>query len=460
VLGAGVAGLYAGRVLSRAGANVAILERDTVVGGLAAGREIDGNFYDFGVHHLHAFDQEIFDDIRALMGERLVPVPKVAKVRYGRGYQRYPLAFGDMLRGIPPWTLARCVAGLAAQSLRNRWRSAVAANAEDALIQLYGRPLYEHFFREFTAQYWGFPARELSATFVRKKMPRLSAVDVLTSALEKIGLARRNGAVESALREETLWYSPTGSREMPLALARAVALAGGTVTTGARVTRVDVAAGVVTGVAFRRDGGEEYMAADVCLSTIPLPALVACLHPRPPAEVLRAAGQLRYKPVAVYGLLVRKPQVLDALYIYFRDRTFHRVGEPARSGLRIAPPGHTILLVETTCEVGDPRWRGDDDVVATMIEELAAERLLTPDDVVAHHVFRTAYGYPVFRAGFEAHLDTVQHYLAGIENLRSTGRQGAFCYPNMHVAMRMGATAAEELLAIPAPTRLETPVLA
>ena len=57
ILGAGVAGLYAGRVLARAGARVTVLEREDVVGGLASGREIGGNFYDFGVHHLHAFDQ-------------------------------------------------------------------------------------------------------------------------------------------------------------------------------------------------------------------------------------------------------------------------------------------------------------------------------------------------------------------------------------------------------------------
>ena len=37
--------------------------------------------------------------------------------------------------------------------------------------------------------------------------------------------------------------------------------------------------------------------------------------------------------------------------------------------------------------------------------------------------------------------------LAKFPNLRSTGRQGAFAYPNMHTAMRMGQQAAEELIA-------------
>lgn len=47
--------------------------------------------------------------------------------------------------------------------------------------------------------------------------------------------------------------------------------------------------------------------------------------------------------------------------------------------------------------------------------------------------------------------------MGGLANLRSTGRQGALCYPNMHGAMRMGADAAQALMAslaepTPAPT--------
>jgi hypothetical protein len=35
--------------------------------------------------------------------------------------------------------------------------------------------------------------------------------------------------------------------------------------------------------------------------------------------------------------------------------------------------------------------------------------------------------------------------IASIANLRTAGRQGAFCYPNMHSAMRQGAKAADAI---------------
>ncbi len=37
-------------------------------------------------------------------------------------------------------------------------------------------------------------------------------------------------------------------------------------------------------------------------------------------------------------------------------------------------------------------------------------------------------------------------WVKGVSNLQSTGRQGGFKYPNMHSAMRMGATAAQVVL--------------
>ena len=51
-------------------------------------------------------------------------------------------------------------------------------------------------------------------------------------------------------------------------------------------------------------------------------------------------------------------------------------------------------------------------------------------------------GYPVFALGFEPHYDKVMAWVKSMSNLQSTGRQGGFKYPNMHSAMRMGATAA------------------
>ena len=81
------------------------------------------------------------------------------------------------------------------------------------------------------------------------------------------------------------------------------------------------------------------------------------------------------------------------------------------------------------------------------MDELIAEGVLMDQhEVISVHHQSTRFGYPLFELGFEEHLAAVQDFLATLQNLASVGRQGGFCYPNMHETMRQGATAAKTYL--------------
>ncbi len=82
-----------------------------------------------------------------------------------------------------------------------------------------------------------------------------------------------------------------------------------------------------------------------------------------------------------------------------------------------------------------------------MVRDLEAEGLLQGRDIVEVHLVRAEEAYPVFDLGFEEHQALLTEQVEGLHNALSTGRQGAFCYPNMHTAMRMGADAAEDFIA-------------
>ncbi len=445
VLGGGLCGLYAALTLARAGVAVTVLEREDTPGGLATGFKRGDNHYDLGVHMLHSFDQEVFATAAEAMGEERIEVELDAKIRWAGHFYRYPLQFGDMIREMNPVLLARCVAGLLAAHVKTSVRPVEPKDAEEALIQLYGKPLYRFFFERFTQKYWDIHPRDMSATFVKSKMPRLTAVDAIKKVLDSVGIKERATTTESALLRETLHYSRTGSETLPRRLADRLRQAGGKIFTSAPATQVARDdAGTVTRVHFG-DYGESIDCSDV-ISTIPLPALLKVLSPEAPAAVSAAAEELRYRPMAVYGLLVNKPKAIDALYIYYRERIFHRVGEPKNAGMRVNPPDHTVLIVEMTCEIDDERWRGTAPVIERLHADLEAEGICRREDIVERHLLTSPTAYALFHRGFEPHLATVQSYLATIPNLTSTGRQGAFTFPNMHAAMRMGADAAEKLI--------------
>ncbi len=447
VLGAGPAGLFAAKTLAEAGARVTVLEKSDRVGGLAAAQRGGANFYELGVHHLHASDEYVFGEVRRLLGERLIPVEKSALIRYGKRFCRYPLRFWNILAAMGPLMVARCVGGLMLQQARNKLWPREPRNGEEALVQLYGRPLYRAFFADFTARYWGVPSAELAADFIRKKMPRLSAFDGARRLLSRLGVkdTRRLG-VESATARETLWYTPTGAHEIYEALYRHLAGLGVDVRLDEALHGLDVADGAV--VRARTSRGDSLDDVAFVVSTIPLPALVRALSPPAPADMLAAAASLHYKPLAVFGLLVRRPRVLDALYVYFRDRSYHRIGEPKLSGMRVEPPDHTVLVVEMTAPVTPDDHERQRALVEEICADLVRDGLIAArGDVVEQHFFWHRSAYPIYRVGFEQVLQRIHDFVGRVENLVSTGRQGAFVYPNMHQAMRMGHDAAGRAVA-------------
>ena len=451
MLGGGPCGLYAALTLARAGREVTLIEKEEVTGGLARGHLRGENYYDLGVHMLHAFDKEVFETVREIMGDERIEVPLNAKIKWAGSFYRYPLQFGDMVKGMNPFILAHCCIGLLAYQGYYKLRPREPKDAEEALIQLYGKPLYEFFFKEFTTRYWGFPPTELSATFITTKMPRLSAVDVIKKMLVKLGVKEKAGAVESALSEETLHYSDKGAEAMPRLVVEEIE------RLGCRVIRNAVVCGVALDQAGKRATSVTYedresrqrrtIACEHIISTIPVKDFITGFGDHAPAEVLESAARLRTKAITVYGLLVNKERAIqDALYIYYRDKAFHRVGEPKNAGLKVTPSDHTVLIVETTCEVGDAKWKGEQSAIDAIMTDLEAEGICTRDQVAEINLLNTPHGYPIFDLGFEPHLTAVTEFVNSLENVQTTGRQGGFCYPNMHKAMRMGADAADKVL--------------
>ncbi len=433
IYGGGPCGLFAAHTALKLGLEVSLFEKEADFGGLAAGHRKGDNWYDLGVHMLHAFDQEIFEHCQEAMGTERIEVPLKAHIRWGGKLYHYPLRGRDILAGIPPFTLARCLTGLLFAEMEARFGSREqGSDAESALVELYGAPLYEFFFEDFTHRYWGIHPRDLSAEFVRRKMPRLSAVDVVKNLLEKLKLTKARNATEGALRFETLHYSRTGTETLSRSLARSLKENGAQLHANSPVKKI------------RHDGTRIIEEGDLFLSTIPLPQLIQSLAPPAPPEVIESSAYLRFKPMTVYALLVDKPKCMDALYTYYRDRIFHRVGEPKNAGLKVTPGDHTTLIVEMTCEEDDEKWTGN--ALPEILADLAAEGICQPEQVVEHHLLHARYAYPIFEHGFEKHLTVVTDYLSKFENLRTTGRQGAFTYPNMHSAMRMGADAVEDLI--------------
>lgn len=443
ILGAGVCGLYAALTALGQGLQVTIIESKSQVGGLATGHQRGENYYDMGVHMLHAFDKKVFEDMSTIMGDQRIEVPLDARIRWQKNTYQYPLKFGDLIKEMPFLTLSRGVIGLLYAEGKRALFTKEAKNAEEALIAFYGKPLYSFFFKDFTHKYWGIHPRDLSAEFIKRKMPRLSAVDFVRKALLCFSPKKSNLTTESSIENETLHYSQKGAHVMVESLAKEIVRLGGTIELGTEIKNIYPDKLEINFTTAHQD--VKALHPDFMLSTIPLNSLVS-LCPHAPEPVVKAAQSIYYKPIAVYGILINKPKAMDGLYTYFRDRVFHRVGEPKNAGLKVTPSSSTILIVEMTCEVDDEKWEGCEDFKQRIIADLKAEGICCEADISEWHTFTEAFGYPVYKHGYEAHLKVLQDWIKPQPSFISTGRQGGFTYPTMHKAMRMGADAVQTLV--------------
>jgi len=130
VLGGGLCGLYGALEAQKRGIKVKVFEKENRMGGLASGHKLGENWYDLGVHMLHAFDQEVFESCKQVLSGERIEVPLKAHIQWMGKRYHYPLRGRDILLGLPPFELIKCVSGLFLAELKNRFGNVV--QGEDA----------------------------------------------------------------------------------------------------------------------------------------------------------------------------------------------------------------------------------------------------------------------------------------------------------------------------------------
>ncbi len=438
VAGGGPAGLYTGWKLLERGHDVTVLERESRVGGLAASIKKGSNYYSYGTHHLHSPDPEKIRPFKELMGPSLIALERRLSIKFMGRFYPYPLKTKNLIRGLPFPLLAASAAGLAKVIVLKRFKAGKPANAEEAIIDLYGRKLYEIMFRDYTTRFWGVPPSKISSTFVDKRMPGIQAVEKIKRALAKVGLTARNSLGKTVtIGSGKMYTTARGAGAVFEAIAETIQAGGGQVMTSSEVVAVHGAGNEIQAVTIRRGEGEETLPCDLLVSTLPLNHLAQRLDPPAPVRIQEAAGRLGFRGLLVIGLIIRPVKRLNAMFTYFPDRSFHRLAEVAHPPAEITPDGCTQLLAEITCDVGDPVWNDPSTVESKIVKDLVEEGLVCEDQIKEIHYFKAAEAYPRYSLGFEKDLEAIENHLGSFSNLVSTGRQGAFQFTNMMQTMTM-----------------------
>jgi len=113
-------------------------------------------------------------------------------------------------------------------------------------------------------------------------------------------------------------------------------------------------------VSVKNDHLEHTFEPGQLINSIPITLFVQKMVPEPPAEIIEAAGNLKFRSLVALFITFDKPNVFKDQWIYFPDKQipFSRISEPRNFSKKMSPEGKTSLLVEFFCNENDQIWNG------------------------------------------------------------------------------------------------------
>lgn len=451
ILGGGPAGVGGAYYLRKRGrAAVTLLEQQTVVGGNAGSFEAFGQRLDYGSHRLHyACDPEILSDIRSLLGDDLLSMPRHGRIRLRGRWLHFPIKPLDLMLRLDKGFAAGAARDMVMRMVPHRNGAEGPETFATVLQANLGPTICEHFYFPYARKLWGREPDELSAIQARKR--------VSAGTFRK--LAQRLAKPPGAGR---YFYPRLGYGQISEVYADAARQLGAELLLGSRV--VGLEAPGVDGrwkVTAECAGERRTIEADYVWSTIPTPIVARGISPAAPPAVAEAASRIQYRAMVLVYLNLASDQftTTDAHYFPEADVCFTRVSEPknywrpelaAQDGAPAAekaPVGSTTLCAELPCSIDDAWWSMSDEELGRMVAaDLAKAGLALGAPPASVHVRRLQRAYPIYLDGYEAPFGTLDRWAESLPRFLTYGRQGLFAHDNTHHALYMASAAANCLV--------------
>jgi protoporphyrinogen oxidase len=441
ILGAGPAGLTAAYELSRMGVHCTVLERDSVPGGLARTVDYKGYLFDLGGHRFYTkvpLIERIWFDV---LGEDFLTRPRLSRIFYRSKFFQYPLDPLDVIHGLGPFEVLKC----ALSSLKSH---IAPQKPEDNLAawisNRFGNRLFEMFFKSYTEKVWGVSCSELSAEWAAQRIRGLSFQSIVLDALKLRPKHACRNPIKTLIRE--FHYPRRGPGMLWAKVQEIVEERGSKVIFDAPVERILWRDGSIRAV----ESGNRRFEGTHFIGTLPIRDFVSLLDPAPPPNLRNAALDFHYRDFITVGLIVRGANLFADNWIYIHEPAVKvgRVQNYTNWSPEMSPdPNTTSLGMEYFCFEGDTLWSmKDEDLLALAGRELAALKLVRPEDILDGTVIRVPKAYPIYDNNHRQGLQTVRQFLETVPNLQFAGRNGMHRYNNQDHSMLTALMAAQNIV--------------
>ena len=412
IIGAGPAGLTAAYVLSKAGVQSIVLEKDQTVGGIARTINYKGYYFDIGGHRFFTKVESVENIWKEVLGEDLLRRHRLSRIYYNKKFFYYPLRPLNALLGLGIWNSILIFFSYLISQL---FPSKEEETFEQWVSNRFGKRLYKIFFKTYTEKVWGISCKDISAEWAGQRVKGLSLMTALKNAILKkqTGQKDKKRVIKTLIEEFD--YPKLGPGMMWRAMAEIIQKNGSQVCLGKEVEGIRWSGNKVEALEVRGDGQIELLSGKDFISSMPLREALQKFKPQVPKEVLDAANDLKYRDFLTVALIINKPMVFPDTWIYIHDPEV-KVGRIQNfknwSPFMVPDPNKTCLGLEYFCFEGDRLWNmPDDELIELGKRELETLGLVNQNDVEEGMVVRMPKAYPIYDMTYQKSLEVVRQFL-------------------------------------------------
>lgn len=405
IIGGGLSGLMAGKILSESGFEAKVFEAQNAFGGLAASFTVQDFRIPIFYHHIFSHDETTLGVVKGLGINDLIK--KKIKMGLNFGNKSYPITPLSLLSWDFLNAKDKIRFGLLALKAKTKkdWSDLEGLNAEEWLDKAVGKNVAEKVFGNLMREKYGLPLSQISAS----------------------ELAERLGEEEAT---GTFYYPKQGMDEMVSRLVKRIEKNGGEVNTGSPVIKADAASGKIT----YEKGGKKEEKADIIINTSPIPVFLKMTKGLP-AAYAEKLKKIKYCKNICVDIGYRE-KLGDFYWLNCFDSAFGGIIE--HTNLADIYPFKMAWIFKYA--PSDRLWRMKDDDIAKLF--IADARKIYPHlKVDWFRVFRDEYASPLYDIEYAKHMPS---YETPVKNLFLSGV--ALTYPKirtMNTALISGIRVAE-----------------
>ncbi|MDD5691526.1 MAG: NAD(P)-binding protein [Candidatus Omnitrophica bacterium] len=446
IIGAGPAGLGAACELVKNGVkDILIIDKNKLAGGLARTEVFKGGRFEVGSHRFYTRNEEVNKIWHDTLGPLFKPVRRLSRIYYKDKYFSYPIKPADVLiKTGPAFSLSVIFSFFLSQASKKN----EPETFEEWAIKMFGRKLYETFFKTYTEKVWGIPCSRIGAEWAAQRIKGLDVFEVLKNAWFR----DKNQKIKTLVDE--FHFPELGAGQMYETMCEKLVAQGVEIMLASRVIRFNRQDNTVKSVDVLRPAGEEVrISAKQFFSSVPLTHYFRMLCPAEPRQILDSAGMLRYRDHITVNLLIGRKKVFPEQWIYVHspELAAARVSNYKNfSEKMVEDKNKTGLSVEYFAFKSDNFWnKTDESLSALAIDELEKMRLIKKGEVEISRVIRETEAYPVYYLGFYDHYNLLKSRVGQFINFYSIGRAGMYKYNNQDHSLISGILAARNYLKLP-----------